>query len=808
MVLIFSLVGGLLIAVVLQLVFADLGIALGLSLLNLSPRRSVLQATTDKALETETTDVNAAPSEENASEADELANKTREKETQTDESDFPLPITHLLGFSVAFGLSLVIFIGALLSVEFSGLLEPRRGIIFGLIFWSTYWLLFIWACSTTIAGIADSLVGGAITSGRRLISTVKQSLIKSNETKSANENSFDSNLSSVAEQQTAIKQLTAEVSKLADKQKEIPDLLDSQKDALFAQLDAIITERLTEQGSKEFEQPAPSESTTTEATITEAATTEAVTTEPSQSPPLEVTASSSSGLLSELPSWQQIARSVIDQVDLSNWDIETLLQQLPVDAPKPSTIASQIRGPVATLLPETLSRSEDSALLSNLTAHSTKSSTAHSEIPQNETLQDETLQAIQTKLENYCRYTSLSALTPEKLFEKVCLQLQEHDLLEKDFLSVQGVCSKETLNIGDIETVLSRRQNLTAESRKQLIDALESAWPAVLPRLEQETEPQSKVEDSTVTTRTAYQTIDELFQSIDWGAVSLEDIKPGVRELLTQLEQENSLESIDWQALISQVDIHHDMKEELTNWLETALSDQLQSARPRVIRTAKNLSEHFSERITDYLKHREKSALHPVKAARGLSQVIGSAIATLPHPSNLAKLTDFLEEVDISFDQVLWDKDRWRQTLENRKDMTTAEIQQILDWGEQIWQPKAKQIANWLQATQTEIRKHLSLLDKNLPERNPLGRKLLVSASEQLKEQVSEQSATVQAAVSEQITAVKEDIQTQVSAVTGDIQTQLDSGRKQVVIAAWWLFIALVSSGSAAAGAGWLATNY
>ncbi|MGD1863068.1 MAG: hypothetical protein ACFB0D_00800 [Phormidesmis sp.] len=41
-----------------------------------------------------------------------------------------------------------------------------------------------------------------------------------------------------------------------------------------------------------------------------------------------------------------------------------------------------------------------------------------------------------------------------------------------------------------------------------------------------------------------------------------------------------------------------------------------------------------------------------------------------------------------------------------------------------------------------------------------------------------------------------------------DIQRSADAARGQVAIAAWWLFIALVSSGSAAAGAGYLAATY
>ncbi len=811
MVLIFSLVGGLLIAVVLQLVFADLGVALGLSLLDFSPKRS-------EEGSVEYPDKRGKESEADGLADDASGNALKEIETSASDSDFSLPVTHLLGFGVAFGLSVIIFIGTLLSVEFSGLLEPRRGIIFGLVFWSTYWLLFIWLCSTTITGIADSLVGGAIASGRRLVSTVKQSFTETN----GPGNSLvgpDSFPDSTAQQQTAIRDLVAEVSKLADRQEAIPNLLKDQKDSLLSEIDAAINRRSNDESGegdddKESVQKAASEYSKTEVTITET----------DQSAPSAVTvASSSTGLLSKLPSWQQIARNAINQVDLSDWDIKTLLQQIPADTSKSSAIASQIRGAVTTLLPESYSYLEESAF-------SSKGSEKLS--PRLSTNGSATLQAIQTKLENYCRYTSLSALTTEKLVQKVRSQLQDHNLLEKDASGSETIGTADTLDIESLETVLSRRQNLSTEHREQLIEALELTWPPVSlsPKQtpEQAPEPHSTIEErptnvegtennselsiysitkeaSQTAYQSAYQTIDSYFQSIDWNALSLEDIKPEVNSLLNQLEEADSLAAIDWQTLVSRIQIHHDIRhdirEDLISWLEKTLTSKLRSARPLVIHTAKDLAEHFTEQITDYLKHREKSDLHSIKAVKELSQIVGDAIATLFHSSKLADLSS----VDISFDQVLWDKSGWQQALESRQDMTATEIQQVLEWGEQVWEPKAKQITSWLQAVRSEVSEYLSLPDKAL----------LAEANDQISEQINERVAAVQEtvsdvqeAVSEQIVAVKEGVQTQVTAVKEEIQTQVDSGRRQIAIAAWWLFIALVSSGSAAASAGWLATIY
>ena len=368
--------------------------------------------------------------------------------------------------------------------------------------------------------------------------------------------------------------------------------------------------------------------------------------------------------------------------------------------------------------------------------------------------------------------------------------------------------------------MLSRRQNLPTQNKQQLIAALEQVWPSIPLTPEPTAEPvaadTSESKDSLdelpdrdlslqSVAEKAYQTVDNHLQKIDWDAVSLEDIKPELNTLLSQLEREGSLASIDWQALVSRVKIHHDVREEFTDWLKTALTSQLRSVRPVVVHTAEDLSQYVSEQITNFLKNREKPDLQPEKAAQALSQLVSGAIASLPHPAKLADLAS----LNISLDRVLWDKDKWQQVLESRKDMSAEEIHQVIEWGEHVWQPKAKQISGWLQAVQAEVSQYLSLPnvslpDVNLPDVNLPDRDSVVATGQQINEQIT----TVQTAVSEQITAVKEDIQAQVTAVKEDIQEQVDDGRRQLAIAAWWLFIAFVSSGSAAAGAGWLAIAY
>ena len=79
----------------------------------------------------------------------------------------------------------------------------------------------------------------------------------------------------------------------------------------------------------------------------------------------------------------------------------------------------------------------------------------------------EVVEAIQKKLMAYCRYTNLDVITPESLRDKVQVQLEEHQLLPEAVNTV--------LNTDEIESVLSRRNNITAEQKEDLIRALQCA---------------------------------------------------------------------------------------------------------------------------------------------------------------------------------------------------------------------------------------------------------------------------------------------------------------------------------------------
>ncbi|MGB3571973.1 MAG: hypothetical protein WBA01_08005, partial [Phormidesmis sp.] len=230
--------------------------------------------------------------------------------------------------------------------------------------------------------------------------------------------------------------------------------------------------------------------------------------------------------------------------------------------------------------------------------------------------------------------------------------------------------------------------------------------------------------------------------------------------------------------------------------------------------SAQTRSQQLTDQITYFLHHQKKADLDPAKMTEPLTQIVSKAIAALPNPSdkldqhvNLdsTTLSDWLDKD--TWDKQLWDKDAWKQALEDRKDLTTAEIQQILDWGDRTWQPKAQQISSWLQTLRSEVSEHLQLPDLHLSDL-PLSEQLSNLHLPDLNLPDGSKLAEARQQIVDQVVAAQEKVTERAIALKEDLQSQADAARRQVAIAAWWLFIALVSSGSAAAAAGYLAAVY
>ena len=131
----------------------------------------------------------------------------------------------------------------------------------------------------------------------------------------------------------------------------------------------------------------------------------------------------------------------------------------------------------------------------------------------------------------------------------------------------------------------------------------------------------------------------------------------------------------------------------------------------------------------------------------------------------------------------LFDQHVWKRALEKRRDMTAAEVQQILAGTESVWQQTRHQLNNWTDIAWSDVQETIKSTNSAL----------LNAASHQ---------------VSEGLSSAQEALSSRMDAVKTDLQTQADAARGQVAIASWWLFSSLLLSGLSAAASGWLAVLY
>lgn len=424
--LVFSLIAGLIVAFAFQLLLANLGIALGLTVLDFSPKQGY----------------------------------------SSDSVDISLPITHLLGIGVALTLSTVLFAAGLLTTEFSEIAEPRRGLIFGIILWATYWLLFVWLSSTTLSTLADSLFGAAFSNGRRLISTICQRVGSKN---------------SKSEEQTTLDNLADEVSELAKEQQLLPQRLAEQRELLLTEINRMTSS------------PAPVENHI-ESSVVEL--------EPTPVRP-------SPSLMSQLnlPNGRQLLQRVTDTIDIPDisdidvhtlWrylrsdntadavrmDIEDYLHQTPVwmfqpdilkevfyeriydpDA-APELVKLQLANIDRTHLVDWLQERGDLAADQIETIADQLTNVKDRVLAALPSSQSADLEKVKDKLIAYCRYTNLDLLTPDALIEKTRSQLDNH-----------GISGSFRLDLEEIEAVLARRQGLALADQRALMDALRSVLP-------------------------------------------------------------------------------------------------------------------------------------------------------------------------------------------------------------------------------------------------------------------------------------------------------------------------------------------
>ncbi len=699
------------------------------------------------------------------------------------ETGLSLPLIHLAGFAIAVSGSMVLFAASWLTAEFCQISEPQQGLVYGILLWSAYWVILVWFSTTRLVGLGSALLGTAVASGRQLIATGRQL--------------FRPRSSAVSDQQALLHDLTAEVSQLTDLQRQLPDLLAQQRQVLIAE----IVER-TDLSSEQAE------------SVVTGLSQHTAGMEPSPGSP-QPSSQSSSHLLAQLdlPSWQQLARQLLRQIDLSDVDLESLWQQLqslrekspgPEAPPSANVIYLDAedyisQAPLWSLQPEVIEQEFDERLydagadpgqIQKHLAELTRSDfiswlQARGDLTAEriETIADDLNRVQQLVLERlaeptqlaaaepppdlpevaekmlaYCRYTNLDALTPEGITEKIETLREEFDLPEDKPLSTYG-----GVDMASLTEVLARRQGLSDSQQQSLTQALVTALEA---------QPASPARD-TARFQQVRQRLENYFQGVDWATVSLEDIKP---EVMGQLQSLDLRGNLDWPSLASQLQVPQEIKTDLVSWLQEVgrtLSRQPRRWAMRVGKSTRSLAKYLIRQIIHYLKFQDKSAFNPESMAKDLAQILKSAVEILPNPTDWESLSDLTGLVDA---------DALRATLEARRDMTTDQIQPVVAMVETAWKTVADQVLTWTQAVWSEAQHWLN------PEVGPLD-----TARQQLVDRIADTRKT---------------LEQKAARVKAELQNQADAARRQVAIAAWWFLVSLLSSAGAATAAGWLAVRY
>lgn len=903
---VFPLFAGLIIAFALQLLLTNLGIALGLTVIQWAPESDTVGQRDDR----EPRDREPDNSEPDNSELDDgeprdsrrshavAAEESRESD-QSSGAELTLPITHLAGVGVAFSLSTVLFAASFLATELSAIAQPLQGLVFGITLWAAYLLLFIWLSSTTLSGVVDSVLGTAVGGGRRLLSALRRTIAPPKDTDSQ----------TPATDPAALRSIAAELSQVADFQAQLPRLLREQREILLAEIcdrtslstdqATLVLDSLQSSPSSPSSSPSPpSSSPSPLSSLSSSSSSSPPSPAPSSSPPSSLNSLSRSSLLNAdsvrdvldqlgLPNGRQLLHTVLNRVDLSDWDIErlwTIVQSLqgnssdggsegasshaadqssapsfdiihldvedyllhtPAWSLQPDIFKEEfyerLYDPDATpeLILEQLKRLDRShfvnwlqergdltdervekiadqltpihhVVLDTVKAEHEKAKTEQAEKAAR--IQDEALESnskvqiddlspetakafneFHDKLIAYCRYTNLDKLTAESLADKVRSQLEEHQLLteEGQFLpelskNGAGHDPSDLLDLQAIEAVLARRQGMSTVRQTKLIDALQTTWQSYQPTSSDRTGLQNWHDDVS-------EKLNAYIQSVDWSAVSLEDVKPALLNLLNQSETGRPL---DWETLQSKLSVPPDIQAELEDWLQQAwrqLSKPPRRWASRISHSAQSLADRLLKKLTQYLQYQDKSAFNPTQMAQDLTHLVNEGVRSLPNP---------LDRADLSFLKPLLDREAWQQTLEARRDMTAAEIQTVLESLESAWQTAIQSLKAWAGERWSDISEFLSF-SENGDKKNPADR-----ASEPSHEDGENALQAARRQIVSLIETTQEQLQAQALEVKKEIQRKTDAVRRQVAIAAWWLFISLLTSGVSAAAAGWLSVIY
>lgn len=318
--------------------------------------------------------------------------------------------------------------------------------------------------------------------------------------------------------------------------------------------------------------------------------------------------------------------------------------------------------------------------------------------------------ALWRKMESYLRYTSLSKLNPTAITHKL-QALAAESQLSPAVLQTQS----SSFDPNALLQVLERRQGLESETKNQLMDQIQATWAS----LQQTSSPlqTGEADDN------ALGVIANYLQEIDWSTLNLEGIKQDVIKLLGDPKQGTlalgqRLNQVDWSVLgdrLAEQELDQAQIKQALNQVREGVRHIVKTPRRWAIR-AQQQSEDLQAQIEDYLHHRDKAEFNLDGIQRDLQRILDDS-GTGSAQSWQTKLID---KSLAASKLTMLERSRLKEILQQRPDIPVADVNQIVDQIESTWNQlleQAQQTQDQLQSTLDEVLSTIrdSLEALNLP---------------------------------------------------------------------------------------------
>lgn len=747
------ILAGLLFGMAFQLLLANLGIAIGLSVFDLkpSPKHPTL------------------PDQSSGSDLDVIA-----------------IIGIAAGLAIMLSIDGVLFSACFLAVTLSQVSDPWLGGVLGLLIWSVYLILLTWLSTSAVGTVADTLLGFTSTGLRRLFTAVRQLFIS--EADSTTNGAEDEEVVETVKQQVldaveeidlgavfedTVAQLKSKNAswqvQLSNALEEIEETLEKRQEIDPDQIVELLQERanvpqtgldqirnqLSDLWQDLQERTLQPDVVADLKHFLQTADPSDLQTDTLESKLVQLETPPASQLMTGLQNIdiKKLLRTALRRVDLSDWDVQRIWQLLQstqqqfTDTPStqrpvniiqmdiedyllntpawdlqpevidvdfkevifdpeaaPELVHQQLRFLSADQFLSILKQREDLptdrqievAQSLETVLQSIQDQVQPSQQP--ESIQPETLNHIQQKLESYLRYTALSKLSPEGVEQKL------QALIEDTHLQLAALRQHSPeLDADALQDILSRRQGLKSQQRQQLLTSIHEAWQHLL------LDPDSPETTAPPVQQRVKAMIVESLKDIDGETVTLEDLKPHLVQLIDQptsgLSSFNQyLGQLDWIALAQDLQQEHSLNLSSVNaalsWLQDEWQQVAQVPRRWARRTQRS-SKDWQKQLQNYLKYQDRSALTKVESMEQDLQHLLDEVKDWPSAPTLEPKSS--QSWSWPQQLALPDQAAIVAILQERRDLTTAEIEQIASHLTSAWRKFADEAQHLQHQAQASV---------------------------------------------------------------------------------------------------------